>query len=147
MIGLMTLGSRIEEVIKRHEITKTQFAKELNISQSMVSKACSDKATFSNRTIADICRIYNVNREWLTNGTGEMIVASKESMIALSDKQILALKAVAYVCNKNSRLNGSSYIIFADNSKDELQEISFHEALTIVYDIIGSLDGGVDNGL
>ena len=147
MIGLMTLGSRVEEVIKHHEITKTKFAKELGISQSMVSKICSGKAIPSDRTISDISRVFCVNKEWLQNGTGEMIVASKESMIALSDKQILALKAVAYGCNKNSRLKGAEYIIFADNSMDELQEISFHEALTIVHEIIGFVDGGADNGL
>lgn len=70
---MTTLGSRIKEVIAYHGTTMTKVAKELNISQSMVSKICGDKATPSDRTITDICRIYSVNREWLTNGTGEMI--------------------------------------------------------------------------
>ena len=74
---MTTLGSRIKEVITYHRTTMTQFAKDLNISQSMVSKICGDKATPSDRTITDICRIYTIRREWLTNGTGEMIDLSK----------------------------------------------------------------------
>ena len=79
---MTTLGSRIKEVIAYYNTTMTQVAKELNISQSMVSKICGDKATPSDRTITDICRIYSINREWLTNGTGEMIdTATREADI------------------------------------------------------------------
>ena len=67
-----TLGKRIKKVIMQNGITMTSFAKELNISQSMVSKMCSDKATPSDRTISDICRLYNINNDWLLNGVGEM---------------------------------------------------------------------------
>ena len=74
MIGLTILGHRIEEVIRYHEVTKSKFAKDLNVSPSMASKICSGKATPSDRTISDICRIYGVNRKWLEDGIGEMIV-------------------------------------------------------------------------
>ena len=51
----------------------TSFAKEINISQSMVSKICADKAIPSDRTVSDICRIYNINKDWLLHGTGDMV--------------------------------------------------------------------------
>lgn len=70
-----TMGTRIKKIIVYNGSTMTSFAKELNISQSMVSKICADKATPSERTISDICRIYNIHREWLMHGTGEMIDA------------------------------------------------------------------------
>lgn len=73
-----TLGKRIKRIINYNGSTMTQFAKELNISQSMVSKICSDKAVPSDRTISDICRIYNINKEWLLQGIGEM--ADKQSL-------------------------------------------------------------------
>ena len=63
----------------------TSFAKELNISQSMVSKICADKAVPSDRTISDICRIFNVNKDWLLYGTGDMVdVQSLETELAES---------------------------------------------------------------
>lgn len=66
-------------------------------------------------------------------------MATEKRLIDLSDKQILALKAVAYGCNKNKRLAGSSYVtdIFGTNT----QEISFYDALNIVYEIIDKMDG------
>lgn len=67
-----TLGKRVKRIIVYHGSTMTRFAKDLNISQSMVSKICSDKATPSDRTIADICRVFNINREWLLKGEGAM---------------------------------------------------------------------------
>lgn len=68
-----TLGKRIKRIITHQGTTMTQFAKELNISQSMVSKICADKAIPSDRTISDICRIFNINREWLLHDVGEMV--------------------------------------------------------------------------
>lgn len=70
-----TLGKRVKKVIVHNGATMTSFAKELNISQSMVSKICADKATPSERTISDICRIYNINKDWLLNGDGDMVNA------------------------------------------------------------------------
>lgn len=68
-----TLGKRVRQVIAASGETMTSFAKELNISQSMVSKICSDKASPSNRTISDICQKYDIRREWLLSGEGEMM--------------------------------------------------------------------------
>lgn len=67
-----TLGKRIRHIITVKGLTMTDFAKQLNISQSMVSKICADKATPSGRTIADICRIFCINEDWLLHGLGEM---------------------------------------------------------------------------
>lgn len=69
-------------------------------------------------------------------------MATENRSIDLTDKQILALKAVAYGCNGNKRLVGSSYVtdIFESNP----QEISFFEAMHIVYEIIGKLEDAED---
>lgn len=67
-----TIGERIKKVIVYHGTTMTDFAKELNISQSMVSKICSGKANPSDRTVSDICRIYNINESWILHGEGAM---------------------------------------------------------------------------
>ena len=76
---MTTLGSRVKAVIVHNKTTMTNFAKELNISQSMVSKICSDKATPSDRTISDICRIYSINKDWLVNGNGNMVYSPERA--------------------------------------------------------------------
>lgn len=69
-------------------------------------------------------------------------MANEKRQICLTDKQILALKAVAYGCNKNKRLVGASYLCDIHSAKT--QDISFYEALTIVYEILDELDGEQD---
>jgi transcriptional regulator with XRE-family HTH domain len=63
---------RISKVIKFRRITKTEFAKRLNISQAFVSQMCSGVARPSDRTIADICREFRINERWIKTGEGEM---------------------------------------------------------------------------
>ena len=68
------LSERIVELIKALGIKKTIFARTLNVSQAFVSQLCSGERAPSNRTIADICREFDVSEEWLRNGTGPMFV-------------------------------------------------------------------------
>lgn len=66
------MKDRISLVIKSEGITKTEFAKRLNVSQAFVSQMCSGAAKPSDRTISDICREFAVNEDWLRTGIGEM---------------------------------------------------------------------------
>ena len=70
---MSTINERIQTLVAHTGLTKTGFGKEINLTQSMVSKLCSGSATPSERTIADICRVFNVNETWLLTGIGEMI--------------------------------------------------------------------------
>ena len=65
------MNERISYIIKELGIKKVDFASSLNISGAMVSKLCSGDGRPSDRTIADICRIFNVNEVWLRTGVGE----------------------------------------------------------------------------
>ena len=66
------MKERISLVIKDAEITKTEFAKRLNVSQAFVSQMCSGASSPSDRTISDICREFRIREEWLRTGDGEM---------------------------------------------------------------------------
>lgn len=68
----MELNERITKLIQAIGVRKTVFADRLNVSQAFVSQMCSGKAQPSDRTIADICREFNVNETWLRTGDGEM---------------------------------------------------------------------------
>lgn len=65
------MHTRINKIVEESDLTKTAFAKRVNISQGMVSKICSGDANPSDRTIADICREFGVNEVWLRTGEGE----------------------------------------------------------------------------
>ena len=68
------LNHRISKVIDTIGLKKTAFAEKLNVSQAFVSQMCSGVKQPSDRTIADICRTFDVNEEWLRTGEGDMFI-------------------------------------------------------------------------
>lgn len=73
------MHNRIELIIKEAGIKKVEFARRLNVSQAFVSQMCSGSAKPSDRTIADICRIFNVNRRYLEHGEEPMFMPEADS--------------------------------------------------------------------
>lgn len=64
---MSTINERIGEVVDKSGLSKTAFAKKINVSQQYVSKLVSG-GTPSDRTISDICREFGVNELWLRHG-------------------------------------------------------------------------------
>lgn len=104
----MSLKERIKALIKSEGIKQVEFASKLNVDASYVSKLLSNKSNSlpSDRLLDDICRKFNVNKEWLINGTGDMYnsLSSEEEFaflmgtIAASDNP--QLKALIDVLSK-----------------------------------------------
>lgn len=67
-----SVNSRIVALIDSLQIKKGEFADKLQISQAFVSQICSGVRQPSDRTLSDICRVYNVRRQWLEEGIGPM---------------------------------------------------------------------------
>ena len=68
------MNKRINEIIKALNIQKGKFAEQLNISSAFVSQMCSGAREPSDRTISDICRVFNVNRRYLEHGEEPMFM-------------------------------------------------------------------------
>lgn len=66
------MKDRIARIIEAKEITRSRFAEALGVSPAFVSQMCSGAANPSDRTVKDICRIFNVSELWLRTGEGEM---------------------------------------------------------------------------
>jgi transcriptional regulator with XRE-family HTH domain len=74
---------RISQIIKASNVSKAEFSRRLNVSQAFVSQLCSGAANPSDRTIADICRIFDIREEWLRHGLEPMRAPrSREEEIA-----------------------------------------------------------------
>lgn len=69
---MSSMSERIAQCIKDSGLTKTAFANRINISQPHISKITLGESTPSDRTIADICREFNISEEWLRTGEGPM---------------------------------------------------------------------------
>ena len=73
-----TINDRINEVVRDSNLTKTAFAKRINVSQAMVSMLCSGSTSPSDRTVADICREFRIREEWLRTGKGDRKISDTE---------------------------------------------------------------------
>lgn len=69
---MQALNQRLIELRKDKKLTQAEFASKLNLSRSAVSNYEYGKTDVPDRTVADICRVFNVNEEWLRTGSGDM---------------------------------------------------------------------------
>ena len=87
---MSTINDRIALVIEKSGLSKTAFGERINVSQQYVSKLVREGKP-SDRTLIDICREFNVNREWLNTGQGDMFLQqSRNEEIAAFMGEVLS---------------------------------------------------------
>lgn len=120
------LSERIRELIRVRGKKKAEFARALNVSQAFVSQMCSGERMPSDRTIADICREFDVSEEWLRKGTGPMFVEKTRDeelaeffghVLARDDFKQRLLAAL-------SRLNESEWAMLEQVARKLLDELN-----------------------
>lgn len=99
-----TINDRIAWCVKDSKLTKTAFSEKLNVSQAFISQLCSGAKMPSDRTIADICREFNISELWLRTGKGEPHIQRDEDeeflevmeQIHMSDDELIKRIIKAY---------------------------------------------------
>lgn len=66
------MKERFKELRKILKKTQASFAESIGLSQNFIAQIEIGTKEPSDRTIKDICRIYNVSEEWLRTGEGDM---------------------------------------------------------------------------
>lgn len=66
------MKDRIKLIRKNAKMNQEEFAEVLGLTRGFIAQVETEKSTFSDRTIKDICREFRVNEEWLRSGVGEM---------------------------------------------------------------------------
>lgn len=83
---LNTINKRIKKIRELEGLSQEEFAKKIDLSQNHLSGMENGKKKVMNRTIITICSIFNINKEWLENGIGEIYNPIEEISLNLSDK-------------------------------------------------------------
>ena len=68
----MDIVDRIIKIREHSGDSQEKFASRLGLSRNFINQVENRKKNVSDRTISDICRVFNVREEWLRDGTGEM---------------------------------------------------------------------------
>lgn len=68
------MDERIRKLRKELKLSQTEFGKRLGIKQTTVAGYETGGRTPIDAVVSLICREFNVNEEWLRDGTGEMFI-------------------------------------------------------------------------
>lgn len=68
------MNQRIRAVRESLGLSQEKFALSIDLTKNYISLVETGKRQLADRTIADLCRVYNVNEHWLRTGEGEMYV-------------------------------------------------------------------------
>lgn len=66
------MNERIKEVRKSLGLTLEKFGKALGVTKQTMSRIENGVNNVTDQMFLSVCRVYNVNEDWLRNGTGEM---------------------------------------------------------------------------
>lgn len=70
-----TVSMRIKQVFESTNLSQSDFARAISVTPAYIWKILNkENANPSDRTIADICREFNISENWLRTGEGEMLV-------------------------------------------------------------------------
>lgn len=77
------MKDRIKKIRKDLDLTQQKFADRLGVKRNTVGQWECGINALTDQTITAICREFNVNENWLRDGTGEMFVhISRDEQIA-----------------------------------------------------------------
>lgn len=66
------MNERVKELRSALGLSAEKFGGKIGVTRSAISKMELGVCNISEQSIISICREFNVNEEWLRNGTGEM---------------------------------------------------------------------------
>ena len=112
------------------KMSQKDFAENLNLSENFVWMVEKGSRIPSDRTISDICRIFNVNPEWLRNGTEPMFMPEpdddteyiNELLSAVDDPVVDIIKAFMGVYMTLNDEDKKKARAFAASLKSKIKE-------------------------
>ena len=66
------MKDRIKAIRSALKLTQAEFAKSIELTRATIAAYEGDHLDVSDRTIKDICRVHNINEQWLRTGEGPM---------------------------------------------------------------------------
>ncbi|CZR95875.1 Helix-turn-helix domain protein [Clostridioides difficile] len=74
----MDIKDRIKELRKIQQMTQSEFGEKIFVSRSLISAYEKGIKPIPNRTIETICNSFNVNKQWLLTGEGDIYIDELE---------------------------------------------------------------------
>ncbi|EOE7167589.1 helix-turn-helix transcriptional regulator [Clostridioides difficile] len=75
-----TISTRIRKIRKDANLSQPAFGEKLGVSKDVISNIEYNRVEPKPLFINHLCSVFNVNKEWLINGVGDMYISAKEDM-------------------------------------------------------------------
>ena len=111
------MNERIKTLRLDLSLTQSEFGEKLGISQNYVWMIEKGDRVPSDRTVADICRVFGVNEDWLRTGHGE-------KYLRLSRKETVAAYVGKILGGKVTPLEETLIEFMAETSPQEWEELA-----------------------
>lgn len=127
------IGERIRLVRKEKRLTQDVFADKLGLTKNFISLIETGGREPSDRTLADICRIFSVSEEWLHNGIGDKFIIPEDETAALvedllTDKDNVTYRAILSLVKTYQQLSPESKKIVDKFIHDAIENEKNREA-------------------
>ncbi|WP_300628720.1 helix-turn-helix transcriptional regulator [uncultured Thomasclavelia sp.] len=109
----MTQGERVKEIRKELELSMEKFGESLGVTKSAISRIENGKSMLTDRMAKLICKEFNVDYFWLTEGTGNMFMQVPDSLI----EEVIE----DYNLDKNDKYILESYLELSDDEKKTIK--------------------------
>lgn len=102
---MLTINERVKYVRQCLQLSQAQFAKALSMSNGYIAGIEINKNKVNDRIIKLICYTFNVNMEWLKNGTGDVFMPNNNFLeLASSSFKKLKPEYQQYIINQIDQL-------------------------------------------
>lgn len=121
------MNKQIKELRKILNITQEEFSSKIGLSRNFIAQIETGTKSPSDRTVSDICRVFNVNRDWLQTGSGDIFkhpedeVATIVSDLLEEDNPMYDL--IKSIMKTYQKLDAKSKKTIEDFAEDLLKEL------------------------
>lgn len=114
------VNERVRELRKALDLTLEKFGERLGVSKVAISLIENGKNAVTDQMFKSICREFNVNKDWLCNGVGNMFLSLEEENASVVGK-LLRNQDDAFLCAVMKILRAYDHL--SPDGKKVLQEL------------------------
>lgn len=111
----MNVGERVKMIRKEKKLTQESFGERLGTTKNNISMIESGKNNLTEAMAKAICREFNVDYFWLTEGTGEMFISPIKN-----GNDLISELVEQYSLSEESRSILEAYITMTDEQRDKI---------------------------
>lgn len=120
---------RVRALRKTLNLSQEAFAEKFGMTKNYISLVETGNRNLSDRAIGDICRVYNVNREWLINGDGETFLPPEDEEAAyvaelLGDEDNPLYDIIKAIMKTYSELGNKEQSVLKSFAKDLAEKMN-----------------------